>query len=44
MPKVKNVEKRIYDIEGFQVVIKKDGKDVRGRCVITESISGRKNV
>ncbi|MDE7286408.1 MAG: hypothetical protein K2N55_06170 [Lachnospiraceae bacterium] len=30
MPKVKNVEKRIYDIEGFQVTIKKDGKDVRG--------------
>lgn len=30
MPKVKNVEKRIYDVEGFQVIIKKDGKDVRG--------------
>lgn len=30
MPKVKNVEKRIYDVEGFQVVIKKEGKDVRG--------------
>lgn len=30
MPKVKNIEKRIYDVEGFQVIIKRDGKDVRG--------------
>lgn len=30
MPTVKNVEKRIWDKEGFDVVIKKDGKNVRG--------------
>ena len=31
MPKAKNVEKKIWDVEEFQVVIKKqDGKDVRG--------------
>jgi hypothetical protein len=31
MAKVKNVEKQIWDIEGFDVVIRhKDGGDVRG--------------
>jgi hypothetical protein len=31
MAKIKNVEKKIWDIEGFDVVIKyKDGRDVRG--------------
>lgn len=31
MPLVKNVEKRIWDIEGFDVVIKRpDGANVRG--------------
>ena len=30
MPKVKNVEKKIWDVEGFDVVIRKDGKDVHG--------------
>lgn len=30
MTKVKNIEKKIYDVEGFEVVIKHDGKDVRG--------------
>ena len=30
MPKVQNVEKRIFEIEGFQVDITKDGKNVRG--------------
>ena len=30
MAKVKNVEKRIWDIEGFDVVIKSNGKDLRG--------------
>jgi hypothetical protein len=29
MPTVKNVEKKIRDIEGFKVKIKKDGKNVR---------------
>lgn len=30
MPKVSIVEKRIFEIEGFQVDITKDGKNVRG--------------
>ena len=30
MPKVSIVEKRIFEIEGFQVDIIKDGRDVRG--------------
>lgn len=30
MPKVSIVEKRIFEIEGFQVDIVKDGKNVRG--------------
>jgi hypothetical protein len=30
MAKVKNVEKRIWDIEGFAVTIKFNGRDVRG--------------
>ncbi|MDF2907562.1 MAG: hypothetical protein K0R34_2883 [Herbinix sp.] len=31
MPKVKNVEKRIFDIEGFEVIIRgQDKKDKRG--------------
>lgn len=29
MPKVRIVEKRIYDVEGFQVDIIKNGKDAR---------------
>ena len=29
MPLVKNVEKRIYDVEGFEVTIIRDGKNVR---------------
>ncbi len=29
MPKVEFVEKTIFNIEGFNVIIKKDGKDVR---------------
>lgn len=29
MPKVKNIEKKIYDVEGFEARITKDGKDVR---------------
>ena len=30
MPKTKNVEKKIWDVEGFEVKFKKeDGKDVR---------------
>ena len=30
MPLVKNIEKKIYDVEGFEVTIRHDGKDVRG--------------
>lgn len=30
MPKVKNVEKKIWDLEDFSVVIKANGKDLRG--------------
>jgi hypothetical protein len=30
MPRVKNVEKRIWVVEEFDVVIMKDGRDVRG--------------
>jgi len=30
MAKVKNVEKRIWDTEGFDVTIKQNGKDKRG--------------
>lgn len=30
MPLVKNVEKKIYDVEGFEVTIRHGGKDVRG--------------
>ena len=30
MAKVKNVEKRIWDTEGFAVIIKYNGRDVRG--------------
>lgn len=42
MPKVKNVEKRIYDVEGFQVVIKKDGKDVRGDASLPNQYQAEK--
>lgn len=30
MPKVKNVEKKVWDIEGFDICIKNQGKDLRG--------------
>lgn len=31
MPQVKNIEKRIFDIEGFEVIIRNsEGKDMRG--------------
>ena len=30
MAKVKNVEKKIWDVEGFDVVLKYNGKDLRG--------------
>lgn len=30
MPKVKSVEKRIWDIEGFDVAFQQNGRDVRG--------------
>lgn len=30
MAQVKNVEKKIWDVEGFDVTIKNNGKDLRG--------------
>ena len=30
MPKVKSVEKRIWDIKGFDVAFQQNGRDVRG--------------
>lgn len=34
MPKVSIVEKRIFEVEGFQVDITKDGRNVRGDFVL----------
>ena len=30
MPKVKNVEKKIWDVEGFDVAFRQNGKDIHG--------------
>jgi hypothetical protein len=30
MPKVKNVEKKIWDVEGFDIAFHQNGKDVHG--------------
>ena len=40
MPKVKNVEKRIWDIEGFEVVIKSNGKNLRGDKQVFKQYEG----
>ena len=41
MPLVKNVEKKIWDVQGFDVRFKTpDGKDVRGDKKICHNISG----
>jgi hypothetical protein len=42
MPLVKNVEKKIYDIEDFDVVILRDGKDVRGDASLPTQFAGQK--
>ena len=34
MPKLKSVEKKIYDVEGFEVKFKSNGKDLRSDLVI----------
>lgn len=34
MPKVKNVEKRIFDVEEFEVVIRRNGRDVRSDATL----------
>lgn len=35
MPKVQKIEKRIFDIEGFEVIIRNsEGKDLRGDYVL----------
>lgn len=39
MPKVSIVEKRIFEIEGFQVDIIKDGKNVRGDLQLPKQYS-----
>lgn len=41
MPKVRNIEKRIFDVEGFEVTIKSiDGKDIRGDASIPKQYNG----
>lgn len=42
MPKVKNVEKKIYDVEGFEVVIKHEGKDVRSDASLPTQYAGQR--
>lgn len=39
MPKVKNVEKKIYETENFEVRITKDGKDVRADATLPTQYS-----
>ena len=40
MPLVKNVEKRIFEVEGFQVTVRRDGKDVRGDSSLPTQFNG----
>ncbi|MEG0836008.1 MAG: hypothetical protein RR063_11250 [Anaerovoracaceae bacterium] len=42
MPQVKNVEKKIYDVEGFEVTIRFDGKDVRGDASLPTQFAGQR--
>lgn len=42
MPFVKNVEKKIYDVEGFEVVIRHGGKDVRGDATLPTQFAGQR--
>jgi hypothetical protein len=43
MPKVKNIEKRIFDVEGFEVIIKTpDKKDVRGDATLPKQYEANK--
>ncbi|HIZ80620.1 MAG TPA: hypothetical protein H9722_00820 [Candidatus Mediterraneibacter pullistercoris] len=42
VPKVKNIEKKIYDVEGFEVKVKRDGKDVRGDMVLLAQYQGER--
>ena len=42
MPKVKNIEKKIYDVEGFEVVIKHEGKDVRSDASLPKQYAGQR--
>jgi hypothetical protein len=34
MAKIKNVEKKIWDTDGFDVVIKQNGRDIRGDKIV----------
>lgn len=40
MPLVKNIEKRIFEVEGFQVTVRRDGKDVRGDSSLPTQFNG----
>ena len=40
MPLVKNVEKKIFEVEGFEVVIKHNGKDVRSDASLPTQYKG----
>ncbi len=42
MPLVKNVEKKIYEVEEFEVVIKNAGKDVRGDASLPAQYSAQR--
>lgn len=42
MPLVKNIEKKIYDVEGFEVTIRHDGKDVRGDATLPTQFAGQR--
>ena len=42
MPLVKNIEKRIFEVEGFEVSIMYDGRDVRSDAFISVQYSGQR--
>lgn len=42
MPKVKNVEKKIFDVEGFEVTIRCGGKDVRSDASLPKQYAGQR--
>lgn len=42
MPLVKNIEKKIYEVEGFEVIIRHEGKDVRGDATLPTQYAGQR--